>query len=289
VVAATEALRDDPGLGIDPAQIYVAGLSSGAGEALVLGCVAPDLFAGVVASAGPAVGTTSTQAAMVGTTAAQAQTVCETLAGPHAASFDTQLGIAFTDTADYIVAQGYAQLDAEVFDLLFSGGAMQTAPVDVTALEGSSPTGDARTYADGTGPRALWISSTSGTGHAWPAGSGEAAAGLSFVSGAGINLSYVAAKFFADNSRRTVGGPPPGSDDSGGGSGDGNDSADGTAGDEEPTPTSGADDSTAGTDPAAADGSEASGCQCTTTPSGLVPGAWLIALLGLTRRRRRGD
>ncbi|MGR5503972.1 PHB depolymerase family esterase, partial [Vibrio sp. DNB22_10_4] len=44
---------------IDPNQVYVAGLSSGGGMTMVLGCIAPDIFAGIGINAGPPPGTTT--------------------------------------------------------------------------------------------------------------------------------------------------------------------------------------------------------------------------------------
>jgi len=52
---------NDPQYAIDPKQVYVTGLSSGGGETMVLGCLAPDVFAGVGINAGPPPGTTTLQ------------------------------------------------------------------------------------------------------------------------------------------------------------------------------------------------------------------------------------
>ena len=46
---------------IDPNQVYVTGLSSGGGETMALGCMAPDIFAGIGINAGPPPGTTTAQ------------------------------------------------------------------------------------------------------------------------------------------------------------------------------------------------------------------------------------
>lgn len=48
-------------LNIDSKQIYVSGLSSGGGESMVLGCLAPEIFAGIGLNAGPSTGTSSTE------------------------------------------------------------------------------------------------------------------------------------------------------------------------------------------------------------------------------------
>ena len=55
-------LSSDSGRGIDPNQVYIAGLSSGASFANTTACLAPDVFAGVGVSAGPSVGTSSSGA-----------------------------------------------------------------------------------------------------------------------------------------------------------------------------------------------------------------------------------
>ena len=85
------ALLADTSLGIDPDQVYVSGLSSGGGQAMVMGCLAPDVFAGVGIAAGPTVGTTSGQIGSVATTLAQARSTCRTFAGTHAADFGSQV------------------------------------------------------------------------------------------------------------------------------------------------------------------------------------------------------
>ena len=76
-----DALLDDPALGIDPEQVYIAGLSSGGGMAMVMGCLAPDVFAGVGIDAGPTVGTSSSQIGKVSTTQQAASSLCTSLAG----------------------------------------------------------------------------------------------------------------------------------------------------------------------------------------------------------------
>jgi poly(3-hydroxybutyrate) depolymerase len=43
-------------LDIDPRQVFISGLSSGAGETMVMACLAPDVFAGIGINAGPTVG-----------------------------------------------------------------------------------------------------------------------------------------------------------------------------------------------------------------------------------------
>lgn len=224
VVAMTEALRDDPQYQIDPRQIYLAGFSAGGGEAVVLGCVAPDLFAGVGVAAGPALGTTVNQIGQVGTTAEAASGLCQQLAGGLADDLQTQVAVAFTDTNDFVVAQGYAEINARMIADIVAGGvdAMTPAPIEFAGLPGASPTGMGTVWADSDGPRIAWLVS-SGVGHNWPAGSGGAPGFNTYVTGTGLNFAYYLAEFFTEHSRRVGGGGGNPSDDDGGSADDGGD------------------------------------------------------------------
>jgi poly(3-hydroxybutyrate) depolymerase len=301
MIELTEALRDDPALLVDPAQMYIVGFSAGAGEAITLGCLAPDLFAGVGIAAGPAVGTTGDFIATVGdTTAESAATLCESLAGPHAIDLSTQLAVDITDTQDVFVAQAYAQINADMFDRLYTGGTMDSSTLDVTALPGVVPLGVGSIYSDADGPRVAWMT-TVGRGHAWPAGSGSGAGTLAYISGNGVNYSAYLAEFFSTQSRRAgtdwtpsvaedpdpTGDSGDGDGSSGGGSGSsGGEGSSGGAGvgDDGLGGSSGG-DSSAGADEDAY--LEPTGCQCRATSRPGRPGAWsLLALLVAWRRRR---
>ena len=219
----------------------------------------------------------------------------------------TQLAIAYTDTSDFVVAQGYAEVNAAMYGELFSGGldAMNEATVDVTSLEGNSPMGTGKTWSDEVADRVMWLQ-TDGNGHNWPAGSGETGAGLTYVSGNGVNFSYLMAEFFTANALRADGDREPG--DSGGaqtdgGSGDsgGDDSSNDTdgSGSSTKTPTDASDDgadsgdsSDADTESTGAQGDthiEPSGRQCSTRSLGgrhPLLGLALLALASIHRRRR---
>lgn len=267
VIEMVEALRDDPSYLVDPGQIYLAGFSAGAGEAVVLGCLAPDLFAGVGVAAGPAAGTTGDQIGQVGTTLEQAGTVCTSLAGGHADDFATQLAVTYADTGDFVVAQGYAELNAHIYGDLFAGGvgSMTEAALDVGSLPGVGAVGQGSTWADADGPRIAWFLSSSGAGHNWPSGSGLSAGALTFVTGQGLDFSYYLAEFFTDHSRRTTGDWSPGGDDGGDGT-----SGDGADDDGGPASSSGgeaSDDSVGGSGSPSADDGDGDGGDATSSPS----------------------
>jgi poly(3-hydroxybutyrate) depolymerase len=302
LITLAQTLRDDAGLGIDAAQIYLAGFSAGGGQAMVVGCLAPELFAGVAVAAGPSLGTSVNQISSVSTTGDAAASVCTQLAGSNAAELATQLAITFTDTGDFTVAQGYQQVNADMFAISYGGGTpLSPVPFDMALLPGAMPAGMGNTYADADGPRLVSMVSTSGTGHAWPSGSGMPGLGLSFVSGTGVDFGRVVAQTFAMHSRRASGDfdPTDGGDD---GAASGDDGADDTAGDD------GEDDGTEGTSDgdanegddgddgeatsasagATAEYIEPTGCQCAATadPRRVGPGLAVVVIAALVSRRR---
>src|SRR5687768_2245367 len=89
---------------IDPDRVYLIGLSSGAGEAFVIGCLAPDRFAGIGIVAGPAVGTDVSQFGTVSTDRDTAASVCRTFAGDRTGGFAAQLTSVIQGADDFVVA-----------------------------------------------------------------------------------------------------------------------------------------------------------------------------------------
>jgi poly(3-hydroxybutyrate) depolymerase len=203
VLAIVDALLEDASLGVDPAQVYVSGLSSGGGEAMVLGCLAPDVFAGVGINAGPTVGTQSSEIARVATNQTTASTTCRRLAGAAASSFDTQLASVIAGTQDFVVAQGYATLNAAVFAGLYA--ATRESPIDVASLPGFMSAGTGTRYADARGAR-VEVVFQQGMGHAFPAGSG-AGAEVGFVASKGVSWPMTMLELFTTQNRRVSGAP----------------------------------------------------------------------------------
>lgn len=298
VLQLVAALLDDGALGIDPDQVYVAGLSSGGGEAAVLGCLAPDVFAGVGINAGPAVGTEASQIATVATSATQARAACRGLAGSHGSAFATQLASIAYGSMDYIVARGYGPLHAEALAELYASGGLSASNLDVTALRGYQPRGSGEVWSDGEGPRITRLEIT-GMGHAWPAGTG-AGSEVSFVASQGPSWPWHLLELFTTQNRRAGGGPiavDAGFDDQGqpvdvgprpdrgfpsrdgGGPGDGG------------VPRDGGGPEDSGEATLAEDGAMDGGCGCREAPgprgsSTLGAGVLLLGGIGLRRRRR---
>lgn len=153
---------------IDPNQVYVAGLSSGGGETMVLGCLAPDIFAGVGINAGPPPGTTTLQIGAVpsGYTASTAGSKCTAMAGSNANKFATQIAGAIWGTSDYTVAQGYGPIDTAGIRLAYGGSYTKGSAVALSGGGSNIP------YADSNGKVRTHEITVTGMSHAWPAGSG---------------------------------------------------------------------------------------------------------------------
>lgn len=153
---------------IDLNQVYVTGLSSGGGETMALGCMAPDVFAGLGINAGPPPGTTTAQIGAVpsGYTAATATANCKVLAGTNASKFATQIAGVVWGTTDYTVAQGYGPIDAAAMRGVYGGTFTKGAAVTV-------PTGGSNIpYTDSNGKLRTSEITVTGMAHAWPAGTG---------------------------------------------------------------------------------------------------------------------
>ncbi len=194
-------LSSRPGLGVDADQVYLSGLSSGGGQAMVMGCLAPDVFAGIGINAGPTVGTTARQLSSVATTRARGTSTCRSFAGSAAPSFDTQLTSVVYDGDDSVVAPGYNVLNAEIMAGLY--GASSTSSFPLSGLDGSNTAGTGTLYADAEGPRVSLVQNT-GLGHNWPAGEGP---GGAYISTDSIDYPAYVTEFFVENNRRT--GPLP--------------------------------------------------------------------------------
>lgn len=186
---------------IDPNQVYVAGLSSGGGMTMVLGCIAPDIFAGIGINAGPPPGTTTAQTSYVpsGYTATTAANQCKAWAGSNASKFSSQIAGAVWGTSDYTVAQAYGPLDTAAFRSIYGGTFTQGAKVTIPGGGTNTP------YSDSSGKVRTHEISVSGMSHAWPAGSGGN--NTNYVDATHINYPAFVMDFWVKNNLRAASGP----------------------------------------------------------------------------------
>lgn len=149
----------------------VSGLSSGAGEAMVLGCLRPDLFQGVGLNASPAVGT---EMGEISTPRASSEDIahnCRQLAGKYAAALATQKTSIIHGDQDFIVSLKHSALIEGALIKLYH---LKEAPeqLEPSDFQGSFTDGQGRIYKDVSGSSRVSLYANNGLGHAWPAGSG---------------------------------------------------------------------------------------------------------------------
>jgi poly(hydroxyalkanoate) depolymerase family esterase len=170
LIALAEDLIANSTLNIDPDQVYVSGLSSGGGETFVMGCLAPEIFAGIGINAGPAVGTTSGQIGSVAVSATQAKNTCLSFAdNGNQSAFQSQLTSIVHGSSDTTVAQDYADVDAEAMAMIY--GVSKDSGSNIVTGGGTE-----ETWSDIDGVRVSEIK-VSGLSHAWPAGSDSSGGG----------------------------------------------------------------------------------------------------------------
>lgn len=187
--------KNDPQYEIDPNQVYVTGLSSGGGQTMVMGCLAPDVFAGIGINAGPTVGTASSQIGSVpsGYTSTTAKNNCVNMAGSNAGAFSTQIANAIWGTSDFTVGQAYGPLAMDAMRLVY-GGSYTSASLTVTGG------GSGSQHTDANGKLRTSQIAVSGMSHAWPAGSGGQNA--NYVDATRVNYpAYIMDYWFKNNLR----------------------------------------------------------------------------------------
>ena len=195
LISLANSLSGDPARSIDPDQVYIAGLSSGATFAAQTACVAPDVFAGVAPSAGPTIGTSSNGAISVCESVSPAtfKSRCESYAGQSYQSyFSSQIAAVAHGDADTTVNTCYNQQNADGYANLY--GASQLTGTSVIS-EGPGNTAEQSLWSDNR-ISMLWLN---GLDHSW---SGGAGASGSYIGDDSINFATHLGSFFAQNNLR---------------------------------------------------------------------------------------
>jgi len=195
LIGLANALSGDSARGIDPDQVYIAGLSSGATFAAQTACVAPDVFAGVAPSAGPTIGTSSSGAIGTCETVSpdQFRSRCEGWAGLSLRdAFDTQVAVVGHGTQDTTVDLCYNEQNARGYARLYG---VERLTGEVTTITEGARTAEQHLWSDQR-VAMLWLN---GLTHAWSGGEGASG---SFIGSQSINFATYLGAYFAANNKR---------------------------------------------------------------------------------------
>lgn len=222
VIALTKTLIARPTLNIDPLQVYITGLSSGAAMALQVACEAPDIYAGTGAVAGPSVGSSQGRALMPKSSlevldkfvpppnVRGAINECLQLAGNKRNAFDTQIASLVYGDMDLdgpkpasgaagqrsLVSIKWTEDNVEVLQSVYGA----------TSLGTSNPIQDnvgTERVATVNGDAVLSLVVAYDVGHAWPSGTGESnELGGTWIAQQGLNYPAYVASWFYENNRR---------------------------------------------------------------------------------------
>lgn len=204
-----DALLNKPDLNIDPKQVYISGLSSGAAIAASLACMAPEVFAGVGSSAGMGPGASGDVSSYTNPdlTVPEATRNCETMLNRNSADIqsesNTQIYSTIAGSSDFSISPKWpgiiSDAMANVYDVSdCSGGS------NPTSVSGG---GTINTYCDADGPRITNIV-VSGMGHAWSAGS-DSSGGGTYMTHRYVDYPAYLTEFLFANNRRVTGNVAP--------------------------------------------------------------------------------
>lgn len=196
LISLTESLLRDHH--IDHA--FVSGLSSGATEAMVVGCLRPDLFAGVALNSGPALGSDMGEISSPRTTAAQAAQYCLQLAGSRAEYFRTQKAALIRSDQDFLVNIQHSNINAEAFARVY--GATSQRSLDLGTLPGVSNGGSGTLYSGADGHDCVAFLINQGLSHNWAAGNARGGMPKNYVNPNSVDFPDFLGTFFASNAQQ---------------------------------------------------------------------------------------
>lgn len=195
-------LLADKALNIDPEQVYITGLSSGAAMANQMGCLAPHIFAGVGAAAGPAAGSYGTLKGLKepAVTVEQGPQYCKTLAGDYQKHLDAQVYSAVHGSEDVRVYPAHLHRNVDIAVSTYKlEKPSETCRTEKIQGMKESQYGDLTAWCDGKGERVSKLL-VNGLGHLWPAGPGTE--GGEHIDHEHISYpAWVTAWFFNNNRR----------------------------------------------------------------------------------------
>ena len=170
LIALTQALIANTKLRIDRSRIFVSGLSSGATQSLVLGCLRPDIFSGVGVNSATAAGSEVIEALSTPSiTPAEIKSFCFSLAGNRAPAFARQKISFLHGDLDFIVNPDHVVYNTSAFTYLYKTPTRK--PLNRSVLLGPNRHVEGHIYYDSKGRERISLIFNTGLGHNWASGS----------------------------------------------------------------------------------------------------------------------
>ena len=191
LIALANAMSGDASRNIDPDQVYIAGLSSGASFANTTACLAPDVFAGMGISAGPSIGTSS-NGALGPCEQADVTARCNTYAGSYKSEFATQIASIAHGDADTTVNLCYNEQNSDGMAGVYG---VEKLSGTTNISESGGRTAEETLWENGR-VSMLWLNNVD---HAWSGGEGASGG---YISANGINYASYLGQYFTANNQR---------------------------------------------------------------------------------------
>ncbi len=120
VLEVVSHLLAQPELELDPKQVYLTGISSGAGVVMNLACEAPDVFAGIGMFDGPTIGASAAMKSFNASSSyADGLKLCKEVSGNYKSHFSTQIAaIAYGDKSLSLPTE-YSHFNVKIFAKLY--------------------------------------------------------------------------------------------------------------------------------------------------------------------------
>jgi poly(3-hydroxybutyrate) depolymerase len=197
-----EQLKNQQDLNINEKLVFVSGLSSGAGQAMLLACLAPEIIAGVSTVAAPGLGTLASQLVSPPKPklefATEAKELCLSMSGPNAESLKTQISSMLFAKNDKVVNPEYGLYNEVMYQQIY-GLHGQTAK-SLESQKGSKPRGEERLWVNQEGKVQLSVIEHESLGHRWPGGQGGRA--VKYIHRSSVDYPAYMMNFFKEHSLR---------------------------------------------------------------------------------------
>lgn len=171
LISLTENLIYTPNLKIDKSRVFISGLSSGSGQAAILGCMRPDLFSGVGLNSGPALGTGQGDTYSPNTTAENVASYCQSLAGVRSKYLSTQILSVIVSDQDLVVNPAHSQISVEAMQKVYNVNS--SVDLDLSKLKGTNTAGTGVLFQDQKNRTRISYIKNHALGHAFPSGKGN--------------------------------------------------------------------------------------------------------------------